>query len=363
MKKIIIAQKGFILIFALMMIAVMVLLVTYMSNQIGIILPEAHLIMEQEKAEQLALSGIEIAQAQLMQPFVKKEKKQTEQQPPSAQNPQQAAPSPEKEVLENLLAVCNTWQQFKFNAAADGGEGILDLYITCEQSKLDLNQIYDFEKKKFIGEGAPQGDMKKMFKELCGLIKIKTDENDLFSLFEKFFKERQYKLNDITELLTIKGLEPFRDYVLPVPPYKQTKDKKNRLPVLFDFFTLYSGRTTLDPWLLSKSWCTLLGLKVNEELNKDKRKKMATELSKQFKPSVSWSTDWNKILTPLYEKDFNSIPNFISSLFATKFEAKSFCVISYGTVGRTTVKCCAIVELVTAQADEREIVLRKRYMI
>jgi hypothetical protein len=363
MNKLATVQKGFILLFTLMIIAVMMLMITFMSNQVNVVVPQAHVLLEQEKAEQLALSGVEIARAQLMQPLLKKEKKEQEVQPLAPQKPQQAAPSPEKEILENLLAVCNTWQQFKFNTAADGVTGTIDFYITCEQSKLDLNQIYDFEKKKFIGEGSPQGDMKKTFKELCGLIKVKTNENDLFSLFEKFFKERQYKLNDISELLTIKGFEVFKDYVLPMPPSKQSKEKKNQLPVLFDFFTLYSGRTTLEPWLLSKSWCNLLGFKVNEELNKEKRKKMATELSKQFKPNANWSSDWNKLLTPLYEKDFNSVPNFISPLFATKFEAKTFCVVSYGTVGRTTVGCCAIIEVIGAQADEREIVLKKRYMI
>ena len=84
------------------------------------------------------------------------------------------------------------------------------MLVLGSEGKININRLYDFEKHHFLNEGQPQDDMKKMFQELFGLIKEQI-QADFFTDFEKFLKERKYPLNDVTELLNIKGFDVFKN--------------------------------------------------------------------------------------------------------------------------------------------------------
>ena len=52
---------------------------------------------------------------------------------------------------------------------------------------------------------------------------------------------------------------------------------------------------------------------------------------------------WEKVLQKLYGKELKAVPNDFSALFAQKFEARTFGVLSYGRVGSITQKIFAII--------------------
>ena len=94
------------------------------------------------------------------------------------------------------MPTLNRWQTFELTEEIDGLDGEIKLCITCEDGKLDLNQWYDFNKKKFIGgEGTHRGkfnmkhahsfDGKKIFKAVFAALKKcreqKTYSNNLKS--------------------------------------------------------------------------------------------------------------------------------------------------------------------------------------
>src|SRR5207302_419514 len=51
---------------------------------------------------------------------------------------------------ENIIRMCNVWQQFLLTQEADGVDGTCEIYITCEHGKININELYDFEEKKYI---------------------------------------------------------------------------------------------------------------------------------------------------------------------------------------------------------------------
>ena len=193
---------------------------------------------------------------------------------------------------------------------------------------------FDFDKQKFVGEGAPEGDAKKFLQEVFARIAKKTGGTNLFEPLEKFLKQRQYKLNEITELLTVPGFEIFKDSIWFAPNQKKS-DKSEKQPLaLTDIFTVYSQEPGIEPWLLSNGARYALGIERNE---KESKEKPLTEILKQFKVNAQWAKDWDATLGALYGVNFSAVGKTGAPL-STKFEPKIFSVVSYGTIGKTTYK-------------------------
>lgn len=363
-------KQGFILILSLMVIALAVTLVTYIFHVGSVQMPFSRIMIDREKAKLLALSGIHIAQAKLSQevPIPKKEEtshKQAAQQQQVQKNKAQEEP-PElqaaKKLLQEIVPTLNRWQTFVLKEEIDGIDGTIKLCMGSEEGKLDLNALYDFEKHVFKGDKTKQ----ELIKQLLQSFFKRIEKEELYSEFEKFLKARQYRFDDITELLRIPGFVAFKDSLFYPGPLKQ-KEEKNKTPVyLTDVFTVWSGKQTVEPWLLSHSMCGLVGVKQTTMQDIESRKKAVEQAVKEFKLAMQWPADWKKYLAPLYQTEFNALITNSNLIFSTQFEPTIFSVLSYGIVGEVTQKVYAILERTEEKNDKKlgyNVTIKKLYWL
>ena len=343
-------SAGYIMVFALTMISLMTILVTFIVSRVQTYYPATVQAEDSMRAHLLALGGVQIGMAQLAD-FVSEKKEKESDDKQKKQNPDDK----DRQLLAKLLPRLNVWQAFPLKKNIEGVDGVIKICIGSEDGKLDLNQLWDFKNNQFAFE--KDENKKKLYAELFGRIDKLGRTTGTFPALQKFIKERGYVINDITELLMIQEYKKFAEHVFYEPSGEQKKE-----PALYltDIFTIWTGKKKINPWLLSAGWQQLFDFKV------DPKKDMAPIL-KEFKKSMQWKTAWDKTLLPLYEKNFNSLPKDIDSLLDAKFEPKIFSVLSYGIFGKTTDKVLAIIELVTSKekdaAQKVEIKIRKLYWL
>ena len=188
---------------------------------------------------------------------------------------------------------------------------------------------------------------KNIAKTVFAILFKQLGKAELYDEFEKFLKKRNYRLDDITELLTIKGFDRFKSKIYYQPPQGKTAQEKNEQPsdlYLTDIFTVWSGKQTLDPWLFSDSVNGIIGLPRAQANDVANRKKTINQFVKNYKASMQFPSDWKTIFQPLYQKDLASLPKGIEFIFSTAFEPKMFSVLAHGTFGKVTQKMLALVE-------------------
>lgn len=328
------AKPGYILAFTLAMMALFMFIATYVSNKGLIFSSFSKTMVDREKARQLAYGGIQLAISQLSV---------TASADAKAMADKQDEKSDGKLLLKSILPNLGRVQKFNLKQNIEGITGTLGILLTSEEGKININRMYDFEKHKFVGEPTPgskqeakeETNMRKMMQDLFGQIKEQIGV-DLFADFEKFLKERKYPLNDVTELLTIKGFDVFKNNIF----YDPTVEQKGKINLyLTDIFTVNSSKQSIEPWLISNSLGSLL------KLQRDPEKAPAVdELLKNFKDKSDWKNDWNKSLKNLYGMEFNALPKFVTGILNPAFDPRVFSVFSYATVGNITVRLIALLE-------------------
>ena len=340
-------KNGFVIPLVLMLISVAMILVTNIYQRGSTFVPFMSTIMRKEQAKQLAISGVHLAMSQLAHAADPEEGKAPKKAPPAKEGEkkeEQQQLSPEEQarnILSHILPTINEWQKFPLKKDIDGIDGTIKIAISCEEGKINLNSLYDFAQGKFKGEGQKEADWKKMLELIAKKMqqKVKSTGN-LFESFEKFFKQRHYKVNDASELLTQDGFRAYARLLFYEPP---EKEKEERPIYLFDLFTVY-GSGKFQPWLLSDSVRGLLDMKRVAPNNEKKKKEMVQELLKKFKPTINVAQDWGTLFQPLYGIEFTRLPKGIEAFFGSSFDPKIFSVVSYGKVGEITQRIYAILE-------------------
>lgn len=346
-------KSGYILTLSLILIFLSMFLVTYLANRGSVFVPYAMIAIERKQAYVLAQSGIELAMSQIVSPKVTKKQEQTEEQKKKKPTEQELA----QDMLTVLLPSLNRWQEVTFTKKTEGIDATIKFCIMCENGKFDLNALYDFEKHQFVNPGK-DADTKKMFNELFQQVKKIMGGKELFGAFETTLKGKNYRLNDATELLT-RSFEPFKDAVFYEPP---GPDAPKKPPIyLTDLFTVWTGKRSINPWLLSDSVAAVMGCK-RAQADIAERKKGVAQWLKPFKLKAQWQTDWNKLLKPLYGIEFNRIPKSLQPFLSGTFEAQVFSILSYATVGRVTQRLLAIVER-PAIGDSSDMTIKKVYWL
>lgn len=348
-------QSGYILAITLAFVSMLMFLGAYVANKGLVFGAYSKLMINREKAAQLAHGGIQLVLSQIAgEPVTQPTQKATagkEKEPKgvSAGKTSEQPPSDGKQLLKQLLPVLNKPQIFALKQSIEGVSGTLTLLIGSEEGKININAMYDFDKHKFVGEGNAQNDMKKVMQGVFNILRERTGA-DLFTEFEKYLKERKYPINDITELLTIKGFDVFKDTVFPdlLAPQAQNKPPL----VLTDLFTVSSPRAQVEPWLFSDSLLALLNLKRDKEKSVD-------DLLKNYKDRSDWKNDWAKTLKPVYNSDYTALPAGLASLLNPTFAPRMFSVLSTGTVGGVSVRLLAIVERIKSTESNVKMVIRK----
>jgi len=309
-------REGFILVLTLIVISLLVVIATQMYYLSTGFSSFAHVAIRREEAKTLALSGVQLARDRLYLSVPKKEKKEgsVSQKEASGQNESQ-----DQLLLQRILPVLNRWQSFELNKQKDGVDGEIKIYISCEDGKLHLNNLLSLMSQKGLTP-----ERIKLFKTLWQEIaKAVGAKKSLYeSAFDFFERRNRIWLNDTTELLEAPGFQIFDGRVFIHLPNSE-KD----VIYLTDLFTPQSRYGKLDPWILSASVRTILGLKPQPVT-----KEQVDALLKGFKSVHNWKNDWNRILKPLYGKDFNALPKGIELMLSPKFDVAAFSVVSYGII-------------------------------
>lgn len=326
-------RDGYIMIFTLLVVAAAMVVVTYVGHRGSFYMPFSSMILAREKAKQLALGGVQVGIAQLAKIAKKEEDKGGKEDGKEAQE----SNIQEKDFLRRILPVLNRWQISNLVEAIDGIDAQLRVCIMCEDGKINLNRIIDFEKHVFRGD--EKSGWKAIMQELCKIIEQATKSEGLFTAFEKIVKESTHEFNDATELITHKAFQSFQDTLFYHPP---TLDQQ---PVLYltDIFTVWSRSDKLEPWLFSDSINGLFGLPRVEVDDVKKRTEQVESWIKNFKTRSNWQQDWQTLLMPIYGKELRTLPKNIDSVLKPTFVPQYFSVLVEAKVDEVTQRLYAIV--------------------
>ena len=255
--------------------------------------------------------------------------------------------------MRTVLSVQGRWQTFVLKPDVDGIDAQLNICITCEDGKLNVNSLYDFEKHEFkkIALASPE----ELFKKLGEVSKPLAGNKNMFEPVQDFLKKQHVPLVEVTQLLQGKALEDFKEHLFYVPskgPVRVEVDltvekEEEKKPKIFlaDLFTISSDSYRINPWVLSSSLQLLFKIKPRDVVNeKDFEKEIDELVDKVPIDTISWQKDWDTYLKPLYKVDFESLPAELIPFLSTKFEPRQFSVLCYGKVGRITQKLLVILE-------------------
>lgn len=355
-------KKGYVLPTTLMIISIAIALLTSVMSRSFLYQDTVSFELKKQRVRMLAFSGIQIAMAQasLVLPEDKKSdadsKAKSAEAAAKSQNAQKTSEqlTPAQQHIVQLLPIVNKWQTFKLNENADGIDGTIQIYISCENGKFNLTRMSELltvkdatgEKNQKTQEANKKEEASKK-QATAG--PVKTWPETVSQLLEQAgiagfsktlisFKEKNGRApDDPTELLTQEAIKAFKTNIFLSQPEKSIL----KSPIyLMDLFTTATSTERLNPWLLSASVATLLGFKRNSE------KFNVKEKIKEVRPFTNWSQQWNKLLEPLYGKKFEAIQKEITPLFAASFDASVCSVTCYAQIQNATQKIYAIIEKV-----------------
>lgn len=363
------AHHGYILLLALSMLSLIMVLVTGLFNRATPFVFFDATIIKREKAKQLALSGLQIAMSQLQAAVPDKKDAQNGALPGTNADKGPSKESQQQEALfKALIPTLNNWQKFALTEPLDGIKATIEICVTCEQGKIDINEVFDFKTKKFLNEGKPQGDMRKMMQSLFTKLAPFASDKNLFAVFEKFLKQRHSKLQEVTQLLQIKEFEEvFGSRQFFEPPIKNNepgaKGKKQAV-YLTDLFTIWSQESTASAWVLTDALCAVFGFTRVSANDANIRKQMVTQAVEQ-KALAATTVDaaWPKGLQTVYGKDLAAIPAEIKPLLNPSFEPDTFGILCRGTTGNISQKIFAIIERREPEGERSAAFIIKRLYV
>lgn len=336
-------QPGAIVIVALMMVSVIVMITEQLMRSVFIGSQFTITMLDRERAKAFALSGIELAKNQLL---IKEDSEADEQRKQDTNNNQQnqAKLSPTKKLLKQLLPHLNRWQTFYFNEKTEGLNGSVQVCITSEHGKINVNELFDFKKQ----------EIKKEYEEwLSGLeIPGKMVQGELLKALKDFFIKRRKKLYDISELREIKALEGIALFYSPPSTPDITKKEKSRpntTLALQDIFTVWTTTSQMHPLLLSDGVCAMLNVRRPHADDDIILKAQFKTLSDEYQDGwgQNWEQNW-KYLSGIYG-DMPKIIETVKPLFAKQFEPQIYSVLSYGKSGNTEQRLLAVLKKVVTK--------------
>lgn len=330
-------KSGFILPLTIIIIFAIAILVIHMLTRSSSISPFQHMIFDREKAKQIALMGVTIAQAQLTGPFKTDKQKQTWY----------------KDFFKHL----NMWQNFKLTYEADGINAEIQIYVSCEQGKIPINALWNFKDKKFV----TSIDVKKLLNTIY-FATGQRQEGKVITELEAIFKLFEQPLEDLTNLFVNNYFKGLGFHWLPQPPEKEQRVNGTQEVLLSDIFTIGTTESKINPLFLTP------GMKKLFELNKgDQKPKEQDEALKKLvegiKDSIDWKTNWDKLLEPLYGKRYENLPKPFTQLLDTSSRASLISVVSYGKVGSVTQKVLALLDQNLEANDRVTYTIQKLYWI
>lgn len=280
-------ENGFVLIVVLVLMMFFAVVAQRFSRQILINQAYSRSNTRKEQAKLLALSGIGIALCQMYKA----------EHLDSGKNPT------ETEKLQKLYAYIlpkhHLWQEYRLESKTDGINGNIYFSISSEDGKIDINQVYDPEKKALSENLKPILDKFSISKN--------EKEQKLSQYLLEFFKKRKNKkIEDPTQL---ELGEWFKTFYCPPPLPNEKKDGfVDKKTAISDLFTVFGSKTGLNPMLLSTSIRKVLGFskpEYKDETNKkDIFKKVCSKISENY--GSNWQSNFKEI-EPIYLSKENDL--------------------------------------------------------
>jgi len=352
-------KSGSVLIFTLMILSVIVILTEQLIKGVFVGSQFTKTMIYREHAEILALGGVTLAMAQLTVtpdgqeetnekiPEDKDTKKDTQDESKTSK------PKEIKKFLTNILPHVNRWQEFKLKESVDGIDGVVKICITCENGKININDAFDFKKQEF--KKGIEEVLKRM--EVPGMLPA----GELLTRFTEFFKKRNRKLDDITELSDIPGIGKLNIFYNPPEkpinkPGTKKKSEPNKDVTLQDLFTTWTEDDTVNPLWFSDSMCAVVGFRRPQADDAKYRQEKFKQFVENFKENMvqDWDTNW-KTLELLYDEKPKALSE-LKKIFSKEFWPKIFSVLSYGKVGHVEQVVLAVIKEVgeTSEQDDQE---------
>ena len=330
-------KQASVLLYAMMLMAVIVFFLQAIIQTTFIERLFTKVMIGREQAELLAVSGIDLAVARLT--LVEKDDKKDEDVPSADGKPVDKQTKQLRKQLHRILPHLNRWQTFTFKEKSDGFDGEIKLCISCEAGKINLNEAFDFKKMDF---NPPYNTYFKGL-EIQNVLK----SGELYERLVTFFKKRKKKLDDISQLTTIKELKMLGSifYVPPKMPEAKHPSQSNRDIALTDLFTIWSKDATVNPLWFSDSMRAVLGLRRPHADDEIKHEEEFKKSIAAITPAMAqdWDANWAP-LEPLYGAKSQPVTDF-KAIFTKEFEPRIYSVLSCGKVEQVECSVLAIIEL------------------
>lgn len=322
-------SQASILIFTLLMLSVLTVLTQQLVRSVLINYSFSTHQLNSVKAKQLALGGVNLAISQLLDDNKSKENSSFLDKNVDKPN------NKFRDFLSRVLPNINRWQIFKLNEKTDFIDGEVGFCISCENGKININNAFDFKKEEF------KKDYQNILKGLE--IKGKLKAGQILKELTEYFKKTKKPLNDISELVNVKGLENISIFYDPPRQFVgKGKNKPNDEIYLQDLFSTWNENSDLEFLFLSDSLLNIFGLRrplADDSLKfKDKFKSLINSINKDYPKFIK--DDWNKFY-PIYGKKSKQLALF-ESLLSKEFGSKVYSVLSYGKVNGVEERLLAV---------------------
>ncbi len=338
-------KSGSIVVACLLLLSIIIIFTEQLLRNVLVGTLFTKTMTDREHAEMLALGGIQVAIASLTILPEKKDDKlgggkkslQDGQDPGDDADPKKNAAKKDRQLLARLLPHLNRWRSFPLTQEIDGIDGQIKICISSENGKININEAFAFKKQ----------ELKKEYEALLGGLEVKGKmaPGDMLKNITEYFKKRKRKLDEISELSLIPGLEHLNIfYEPPVPAAKKNKAAEPNAEIMLqDIFTIWSGTDTIEPLLFSDALCSIFSVRRPTATDASKMKEAFKKIAQSFSSSWlgNWESNWENI-EPIYGEK----PKFLDKvqpIFSKQFGPKVYSVISCGRVGNAEQKVLAII--------------------
>ncbi len=347
-------KPGYILMLTLLITSIAVALLSVIVQQSFSYQRQARITTDKARARLLVSSALALVESQLSL-IVEKDKGTKQSSAEGEGGPKKEQLDPTQEWLLKVLAIINRWQ--KVQLSGDDLEGEIRLYVAAEQGKISLSLFEDelfgeeSDEQKKEAEQNPQAG--KQGATGNRMPKVEAGKKSALTFFDqlvkkehavsikegltKFVNTHRRMPEDITELISFPSFIPMKERLF--------MGEESKKP--FYLMDLFSGKKSkgINPWLLSASLKTILGIASSKGASGDRA------LVKKMRGRARWEQEWDKILAPLYGKKFDALEKGFGEYLASEFEGEAFSVVSYCTVGGVTLKIYALFERSEAGED------------
>lgn len=342
-------QPGFILILTFLMLSAAIALATYLVVSTQVSKSIGSTVLTRARSQDIALAGIELVRRTLSHA---------------------GDPEGNKQEVGSILRFINRWRTFALHEETDGVDATIQIYTTCEEGKININSMFDEQKKIFVID-EKDSFLKELWTRIGAIFRTKgtVGVTDFKDFLMRHLKGRKEPLDDVSELFGDEPLVRMPPVFTPLPMADEpgeSKESRTQALGVYDIMTISEFMVKMQPLFLSRGMCELLGFKQLPSDDEGREKIIKDVLPKinLGGAPISWAHEWDKLLTPIYGKTFNQIEgHFRWTTFDQQIGAHIISVLCYGKMNNRAVGVFALL-LRYVEHDKRVVYhVKKLYWI